>query len=93
MLAGTTYYVQLEEKKREIEGRIEANVRWTASFDTDLGPFEQLYRAKTQEIASIYSDAKVRHKEGIKVLINEFSYHPEFFRPKDTFRATPFVPK
>ena len=84
---------QLEEKKRDIENRIEANTRWTAGFDTDLGPFEQLYRSQTQEIASIYGDAKARHKEGIKVLVDEFSYHPEFFRPKDTFHATPFVPK
>eukprot|EP00904_Undaria_pinnatifida_P007229 jgi/Undpi1/3636/HiC_scaffold_16.g07006.m1 len=84
---------QLEEKKRDIENRIEANTRWTASFDTDLGPFQQLYSSQTQEIASIYGDAKARHKEGIKVLVDEFSYHPEFFRPKDTFHATPFVPK
>ena len=46
---------QLEEKKRDIENRIEANTRWTAGFDTDLGPFEQLYRSQTQEIASILS--------------------------------------
>lgn len=84
---------QLGEKKREIESRIEANTRWTSSFDQDLGPFEKMYQAKTREIASIYDDAKERHKEGIKVLVNEFDYHPEFFRPRDSFHATPFVPK
>lgn len=52
-----------------------------------------MYQAKTKEIASIYDDAKERHKEGIKVLVNEFDYHPEFFRPRDSFHATPFVPK
>lgn len=85
--------MQLGEKKREIERRIEANTRWTSSFDQDLGPFEKMYQAKTKEIASIYDDAKERHKEGIKVLVNEFDYHPEFFRPGDSFHATPFVPK
>lgn len=84
---------QLEEKKRELENRIKVNEQWTARFDTDLGPFEELYRAKTREIASIYGDAKTRHKEGIKVLVNEFGYHPEFFRPQDSFHASPFVPK
>ncbi|CAN0113581.1 unnamed protein product [Scytosiphon promiscuus] len=84
---------QLGEKKREIEDRIDTNMRWTSSFDQDLGPFAQMYKAKTREIASIYDDAKERHKEGIKVLVNEFDYHPEFFRPKDGFHATPFVPK
>lgn len=66
---------------------------WTKNFETDVGPFEKLYRAKTQEIATIYDNAKARHKAGIKVLVDEFSYHPEFLRPKDTFHATPFVPK
>ncbi|CAM9391077.1 unnamed protein product [Ectocarpus sp. 4 AP-2014] len=84
---------QLREKKREIESRIDANMRWTASFDQDLGPFAKMYKAKTKEIASIYDDAKARHREGVKVLVNEFNYHPEFFRPKDGFHATPFVPK
>lgn len=52
-----------------------------------------MYKAKTKEIASIYDDAKERHKEGINVLVNNFDYHPEFFRPQDSFRAIPFVPK
>lgn len=52
-----------------------------------------MYQAKTREIASIYDDAKERHKKGIKVLVNEFDYHPEFFRPSDSFHAIPFVPK
>ncbi len=93
VLSSLTQPNQLGEKKREIESRIEANTRWSSSFDQDLGPFEQMYKAKTREIASIYDDAKERHKEGMKVLVNDFNYHPEFFRPGDGFRAIPFVPK
>lgn len=84
---------KLDEKKKELQARIQLNSQWIAGFDTDLGPFEQLYKQKTQEIASIYDNAKVRHKKGIEVLQQEFSYHPEYFRPQDTFRGTPFVPK
>lgn len=84
---------KLEERKRDIEGRIQSNTRWMADVDKELGPLEQLYHAKTKEISTIYDDAKARHKAGIRLLMDEFSYHPQFLRPKDTFRATPFVPK
>ncbi|CAM9501055.1 unnamed protein product [Discosporangium mesarthrocarpum] len=84
---------KLEQRKQEIEERIEANMAWAKSYGTDFGPFEQMYLNKTQAIGNIYDDAKARHRAGIKVLKAEFNYHPEFKRPKDTFRATPFVPR
>lgn len=85
--------IQLEERKKELEKRTEENLQWTGDAEKDLGPTTQLYGAKTKEIASIYSEAKARHRAGIRSLIKEFSYHPAFFRPKDSFRATPFVPR
>ncbi|CAN0227840.1 unnamed protein product [Ascophyllum nodosum] len=84
---------QLDERKKQLEKRIEANLHGIASSETDLGPFEDLYGAKKGEMASIYRDAKASHKEAINVLIKGFSYHPEFLRPQDSFHATPFVPK
>ena len=84
---------QLDERKKQLEKRIEANLHGIASSETDLGPFEDLYGAKKEEMASIYRDAKASHKEAINVLIKGFSYHPDFLRPQDSFHATPFVPK
>ncbi|CAM9195206.1 unnamed protein product [Choristocarpus tenellus] len=84
---------KLEQRKQEIEARMVTNTQWATSFATDFGPFEQMYQNKTEEIQALYSSAKTKHRAGIKVLMTEFNYHPEFKRPKDTFRATPFVPK
>lgn len=47
----------------------------------------------TNEIASIYENAKQGHIRGIKLLERDFGYHPAFKRPQDTFTAIPFRPK
>mmetsp|Transcript_2472 Transcript_2472/g.2433 ORF Transcript_2472/g.2433 Transcript_2472/m.2433 type:complete len:146 (+) Transcript_2472:91-528(+) len=83
----------LEQRKNDIQSRIRANEEWSKNYDSDIGPFAQKYKQMTDDIASIYENAKQGHVKGIKLLERDFGYHPAFKRPQDTFTAIPFRPK
>ena len=84
---------QLETRKKDLLKRIEMNNVWAAQYDRSIGPFEETYDNMTGEIGKTYDNAKAGHKRGLKVLQEEFGYHPAFKRPTDTFTAVPFKPK
>ena len=84
---------QLETRKRDLQKRIDMNNVWAAQYDRSIGPFEAIYDNMTGEIGKTYDNAKSGHKRGLKVLLEEFGYHPAFKRPTDTFTAVPFKPK
>lgn len=66
-------------------------------FKTSLSPssfyINKRYQSMTGEIGGIYDKAKAGHESGLKILMSEFGYHPEFKRPGDSFSAVPFRPK
>lgn len=83
----------LYKKRDELQRIIDENTKWTQKYETDLGPFTKKYKAITEDIGGLYSNAKKGHAKGITLLEKEFNYHPAFKRPGDTFHATPFKPK
>lgn len=83
----------LETKKSELEARVKHNEGWIKTYDTNVGPFAERYKAMTQDIGNIYDKAKVGHAKGIVLLEKEFGYHPAFKRPGDSFTGIPFRPK
>jgi len=82
----------LQKRKDELLFRMKDNTAWAATYDRDVGPFADRYKAMTADIGVIYAKAKVGHAKGIDMLKKEFNYHPEFKRPKDTFFGIPFKP-
>ena len=82
----------LETKKSELEARMKQNEDWAKTYDTEVGPFADRYKAMTADIGTIYEKAKLGHSKGIILLQKEFGYHPIFKRPGDTFTGIPFRP-
>jgi len=83
----------LQRQKSQIQRNRMANVAWAEDFDKAIGPFEKKYSGLTTEITQLYKNAKHEHSMGLKLLMEEFSYHPVFKRWNDGFSATPFRPK
>jgi hypothetical protein len=83
----------LHAKKNDLKARIDKNRAWVDTYDVAVGPFANRYKEMTADIGTLYENAKVGHQKGIELLKKEFDYHPEFFHPSDTFRATPFRPQ
>jgi len=70
----------LETRKGDLLKRVEANKEWAKTYDTEVGPFADRYKAMTAEIGAIYERSKQGHKQGIKLLEKEFGYHVAFKR-------------
>jgi hypothetical protein len=83
---------QLEVRKRDLTKRIAMNTEWASQYDLKIGPFEETYDNMTGEIGKTYDNAKKGHARGLKVLQDEFSYHPAFKVGEDPFTAVPFKP-
>ncbi|GLD99552.1 hypothetical protein PINS_up008278 [Pythium insidiosum] len=84
---------RLGERRRDLDSKLRQCRDWIATFESKIQPLEGKYDATTQLMQQQYEDAKLRHAQGIQVLIDEFDYHPEFKRYSDTFSAVPFRPK
>ena len=82
----------LQKRKDELTSRMKENKAWATTYDRDVGPFADRYKAMTADIAVIYEKAKVGHAKGITMLKQEFGYHPEFKRPGDSFFGIPYTP-
>jgi hypothetical protein len=68
------------------------NNEWAKQYDLKIGPFEETYDNMTRDIGTTYDNAKSGHKKGLKVLQDEFGYHPAFKQGEDPFFAIPFKP-
>jgi len=51
-----------------------------------------MYNQLVKQIEDLYGDAKEKHAAGVKILMDEFAYHPAYKRWDDEFTATPFKP-
>lgn len=90
-----SYEVQLKklnEKKNDLIKSIDAKEKWVKEAET--GNFAVAYGEIQKDIEQIYNKAKAGHKQGIKILENDFNYHPTFKRVGDGFHASStFIPK
>ena len=82
----------LQKRKDAILHRMKENTAWASTYDSDVGPFADRYKAMTADIGVIYAKAKVGHAKGIDMLKKEVNYHPEFKRPGDSFFGIPYKP-
>lgn len=84
---------RLNKRKQDLLAKLRESHDWIALFDSKIKPLENNYKDMTDNMQMQYDDAKLRHAQGIQVLMDNFDYHPEFKRFSDTFSAVPFKPK
>ncbi|RLN50136.1 hypothetical protein BBJ28_00021059 [Nothophytophthora sp. Chile5] len=84
---------RLNQRRQDMEAKLLECREWSALFESKIKPLAGKYAETTDSMQGQYEDAKLRHAQGIKVLIENFDYHPEFKRFSDTFSAVPFKPK
>ncbi|KAF1328770.1 hypothetical protein FI667_g6635, partial [Globisporangium splendens] len=84
---------RLRKRREDLEVKLRESQNWIALFESKIAPLEGKYAETTESMQSQYEDAKLRHAQGIRVLMENFDYHPEFKRFSDTFSAVPFKPK
>ncbi|OQR96483.1 hypothetical protein ACHHYP_15796 [Achlya hypogyna] len=84
---------KLNTRKEDILLKLRECQRWTDLFASKIQPLEDSYRATTVEMSDEYEQAKIKHAQGLQVLIDNFNYHPEYKRYNDDFSAVPFRPK
>ncbi|DBA04768.1 TPA: hypothetical protein N0F65_004405 [Lagenidium giganteum] len=84
---------RLNKRREDLEAKLKESRQWIDLFESKIKPLEGKYGETTQSMQTQYDDAKLRHAQGIQVLIENFEYHPEFKRFSDTFSAVPFRPK
>ena len=88
--------IQIERLKLQVEAiekQKKGMISWAAEYDRVIGPMQTTYGANVDGIATIYNNAKVFHGKGIKLLEEEFNYHPAFKKHGAEFHAIPFRPK
>lgn len=84
---------RLNKRKHDLLAKLRDCHDWITLFDSKIKPLESNYKDMTDNMQTQYNDAKLRHAQGIQVLMDNFDYHPEFKRFSDTFSAAPFKPK
>mmetsp|Transcript_8673 Transcript_8673/g.20469 ORF Transcript_8673/g.20469 Transcript_8673/m.20469 type:complete len:157 (-) Transcript_8673:184-654(-) len=84
--------LQLKQRREFLRKRIVENKAWAANYDKEFGPFVAKYKEFMEQMDRLYKDAKIKHEDGLKLLMQHFDYHPEFKRWSDTFTAVPFRP-
>eukprot|EP00286_Rhodomonas_abbreviata_P028834 CAMPEP_0181312270 /NCGR_PEP_ID=MMETSP1101-20121128/13605_1 /TAXON_ID=46948 /ORGANISM="Rhodomonas abbreviata, Strain Caron Lab Isolate" /LENGTH=148 /DNA_ID=CAMNT_0023419105 /DNA_START=20 /DNA_END=466 /DNA_ORIENTATION=- len=84
--------LQLKQRRQFLQKRIAENKSWAANYDKEFGPFVAKYQQFMDQMDVLYKNAKVKHEDGLKLLMEHFDYHPEFKRWSDTFSAVPFRP-
>jgi hypothetical protein len=84
--------VVLKQRREFLVRQIAENKEWAAHYDKEFGPFVGKYNEFLEKMATLYGDAKEKHAEGYKLLMEHFAYHPAFKRWSDTFSAIPFKP-
>ncbi|CAK4076906.1 unnamed protein product [Aphanomyces euteiches] len=84
---------KLNTRKQDITAKLNECQRWIDLFASKIQPLENSYKATTGEMSNEYEEAKIKHANGLQVLIDNFNYHPEFKRYNDDFTAVPFRPK
>lgn len=85
--------LRLRKRREDIEAKLRECREWTELFESKIKPLEGRYSETTDGMQTLYDDAKMRHAQGIQVLMQNFDYHPEFKRWSDSFSAVPFRPK
>lgn len=85
--------LRLRKRREDLDAKLRESLDWIALFDSSIKPLEGKYSETTGHMQAQYDDAKLRHAQGIRVLVDNFDYHPEFKRFSDTFSAVPFKPK
>ena len=66
---------RLNERRVDFETKLKLSRDWIATFESKIKPLEGKYDATTQLMEQQYGEAKLRHAQGIQVLIDEFDYH------------------
>lgn len=84
--------LRLKQRREFLKKRVDENQAWAANYDKEFGPFVAKYREFMEQMDRLYKQAKVKHADGLKLLMQHFAYHPEFKRWSDTFSAVPFRP-
>ncbi|EGZ29765.1 hypothetical protein PHYSODRAFT_309962 [Phytophthora sojae] len=84
---------RLNERRKDFDAKLKECREWNALFESKIKPLAAKYTETTDSMQGQYNDAKLRHAQGIIVLMENFDYHPEFKRLSDTFTAVPFRPK
>ncbi|KAE8981455.1 hypothetical protein PR001_g15824 [Phytophthora rubi] len=84
---------RLNERRKDFETKLNECREWNALFESKIKPLAGKYTETTDSMQGQYNEAKLRHAQGIIVLMENFDYHPEFKRFSDTFTAVPFRPK
>mmetsp|Transcript_38331 Transcript_38331/g.74883 ORF Transcript_38331/g.74883 Transcript_38331/m.74883 type:complete len:150 (-) Transcript_38331:418-867(-) len=84
--------MRLQQRRQFLQKRIVENQSWAANYDENFGPFVAKYKDFMDQMDRLYNQAKVKHADGLKLLMEHFAYHPEFKRWSDTFSAVPFRP-
>eukprot|EP00293_Proteomonas_sulcata_P005986 CAMPEP_0184330046 /NCGR_PEP_ID=MMETSP1049-20130417/144473_1 /TAXON_ID=77928 /ORGANISM="Proteomonas sulcata, Strain CCMP704" /LENGTH=134 /DNA_ID=CAMNT_0026652451 /DNA_START=139 /DNA_END=540 /DNA_ORIENTATION=- len=72
--------LRLKQRKRFLQKRIVENKEWASHYDKEFGPFVAKYHNFMEQMDMLYKNAKVKHADGLKLLMQHFDYHPEFKR-------------
>ncbi|KAF1785098.1 EF-Hand 1, calcium-binding site [Phytophthora cactorum] len=71
---------RLNERRKDLESKLKECREWSALFESKIKPLAGKYTETTDGMQGQYNEAKLRHAQGIVVLMENFDYHPEFKR-------------
>ena len=71
----------MEDRKADLRKIIVREEAWCANFNKLIGPFEAKYEESKAEVKVSYDHAKVKYKESLQKLIDDFGFHPVRVRP------------
>lgn len=83
----------MEDRKRDLRKIVVREEAWCANFNKLIGPFEAKYEESKADVKVSYDHAKVKYKESLQMLIDEFGYHPVGAPARAPARAAASVPQ
>ena len=76
-------FAAMEARKAELWKKIAQQREFTAHFDEQIGPFEARYDELQHSVDGLHSEAQVKYRAAVQLLVDKLGYHPAYKRHND----------
>lgn len=76
-------FAAMAARKAELRKKIAQQQEFTVQFDQQIGPFESRYSELQHSVDGLHSEAQVKYRAAVQLLVDKLGYHPAYKRHKD----------
>lgn len=76
-------FAAMAARKAELRKKIAQQQDFTVQFDSQIGPFEARYDELQHSVDGLHSEAQVKYRAAVQLLVDKLGYHPAYKRHND----------